>query len=175
MTFSFDGYTVRPITERDRAYLELLIEADDYHRGRMTADFFLQLNPGEDAWAMEDDEHRIVFYFKTSTAVRIALQFADWGGYEATRRNQSALAKGLHWIEGVLRANKFTEILFDTDGGDLRRFAKRRMGFVALETLSKYLTHPHGLGRLPTTSGGKVVSGVVRSEFAADANHERAS
>lgn len=163
MTFAFDGYTVRPITEQDRAYLDLLIEADDYHRGRMTADFFLKLEPGEDAWAIEDDQHRIAFYFKTSTAVRIAIQFADWGSHEASRRNQSALTKSLRWIEGVLRANRFTEILFDTEGGDLRRFAKRRMGFLESPTLSKDLTHSRVLGSLPTNGAGKEVSGVVRS------------
>lgn len=163
MTFTFDGYTVRPITEQDRVFLELLIAADDYHRDRMTADYFLKLNPGEDAWAMEDEQHRIVFYFKTATAVRISLQFADWGGYEASRRNQAALAKGLRWIEGLLRANNFTEILFDTDGDDLRRFAKRRMGFLSVETLTKPLAHPRVMGSLPTTSESEEVSDVVRS------------
>ena len=39
--FHFDQYTVRPITEADRAYIEQLIAADAYHRDRMTAEFFL--------------------------------------------------------------------------------------------------------------------------------------
>ena len=137
--FSFDGYTVRAVGEKDRAFLELLIESDDYHRGRMDADFFLKLQPGEDAWAMEDEEHRVVFYFKTSTAVRIAIQFAAAITMGDRRSNQSALMRGLRWIEGMFRVNRFTEILFDTEGPELARFAKRRLGFTERSVFSKTL------------------------------------
>ena len=33
--FTFDGYTVRPLSEKDRPYLEVQIRADQYHQGRM--------------------------------------------------------------------------------------------------------------------------------------------
>ena len=33
------------------------------------ADFFLKPEPGEDAWALEDHQGMIVFYFKTATAI----------------------------------------------------------------------------------------------------------
>lgn len=137
--FSFDGYTVRAVGEQDRVFLELLIESDDYHRGRMDPDFFLRLEPGEDAWAMEDEEHRVVFYFKTSTAVRIAIQFAAAVTMGDRRSNQSALMRGLRWIEGMFRVNRFTEILFDTEGPELASFAKRRLGFVERSVFSKTL------------------------------------
>lgn len=140
-TFTFDGYTVRAIGEQDRAFLELLIETDDYHRDRMTPDFFLKPQPGEDAWAMEDGEHRVVFYFKTSTVVRIAIQFAAAETLGDRRSNQSALMRGLRWIEGMFRVNRFTEIVFDTEGPELARFAKRRLGFVEASVLSKTI-HP---------------------------------
>lgn len=128
-TFTFDGYTVRPLDERDRPYLDIQIEADVYHRGRMDADYFLQLKPGEDAWALEDEQGRVVFYFKTATAVRLSIQFPSIEGAEDKARNRAGMLKGLAWIEGIFRANRFREILFDTEGVELANFAKRRLGF----------------------------------------------
>lgn len=164
-TFTFEGYSVRPITEQDRSLLEILIEGDDYHRGRMDADFFLKLQPGEDAWALENEREEVVFYFKTSTAVRMAIQFA--AGYSPVERraNQAALMKGLRWIEGLFRANRFREIIFETEGPELTVFAKRHLGFVDAPLLSRTLgrpsdvppTQPEDLGKVPTSrlgSGG---------------------
>ena len=128
-TFTFDGYTVRPLDERDRPYLDIQIEADDFHRGRMTSDHFLQLQPGEDAWAIEDEQGRVVFYFKTATAVRLSIQFPSIEGAGDKARNREGMLKGLAWIEGIFRANGFREILFDTEGIELANFAKRRLGF----------------------------------------------
>ena len=128
-TFTFDGYTVRPLDERDRPYLEFQIEADVYHRDRMDADYFLRLQPGEDAWAIEDERGRVVFYFKTATAVRLSIQFPSIEGAEDKARNREGMLKGLAWIEGIFRANRFREILFDTEGIELANFAKRRLGF----------------------------------------------
>src|SRR5258708_34626599 len=74
--FTFDGYTVRPATEKDRPYLQLQIDADPFHGGRMTADFFLKLQPRGNSWALENADGRSVFYFKTPTAARIPIQRA---------------------------------------------------------------------------------------------------
>jgi hypothetical protein len=156
--FSFDGYTVRPITEQDRPYLTLLIEGDDYHRNKMDADFFLKLQPGEDAWALEDEAGKVVFYFKTATAVRMAIQFADTGSTASRRKNQSALLKGLRWIEALFRANRFREIIFETEGPELTVFAKRHLGFVeatgllslTLESQPAREAQPETLGTVPT-------------------------
>ena len=38
-TYQFDGNTVRPMTEQDRPYLEMQIQADEYHRDKMNAGF----------------------------------------------------------------------------------------------------------------------------------------
>lgn len=157
-TFSFDGYTVRPITEQDRPLLETLIEGDDYHRGRMDADFFLKLQPGEDSWALEDERGEVVFYFKTSTAVRMAIQFCGGNSPAERRGNQAALMKGLRWIEGLFRANRFREIIFETQGPELTVFAKRHLGFVDAPLLSRTLgtplsgseSQPEELGTVPT-------------------------
>ena len=127
--FHFDSYIVRPMGEQDRAYLDTLIEADAYHKGRMTPDYFLELVPGEDAWAIEDEHGKVVFYFKTQTAVRLSLLFAESETPAEKHRNRDAMLRGLAWIEAMLRQNHFREILFDTEGPELRSMAKRRMGF----------------------------------------------
>jgi len=128
-SFTFDGYTVRPLDERDRPYLTQQIAADPYHRDRMDADYFLKLQPGEDAWALEDEHGKVLFYFKTATAVRMSIQFPAIEGDDEKVRNRTAMLKGLAWIEGIFRANRFREILFDTEGMELANFAKRRLGF----------------------------------------------
>jgi hypothetical protein len=127
--FHFDNYVVRPVEERDRVYLEQLIEADPFHVNQMDADFFLKLKPGEDAWALEDERGMVILYFKTQTAVRLSLQFAQADDGPSKTRNRLALLKGMAWIEAQLRANSFREILFQTDGPELAQMAKRRMGF----------------------------------------------
>lgn len=127
--FHFDEYIVRPMGERDREYLDKLIEEDAYHKGRMTPDYFLNLLPGEDAWALEDEQGTVLFYFKTQTAVRVSIQFTGSKTAEEKKRNRNALVKGLAWIETMLRQNHFREMIFDTQGPELERFARRRLGF----------------------------------------------
>lgn len=128
--FHFDGYVVRPVEERDRAYLSDLISNDSYHEDCMDADFFLSLQPGEDAWALEMKETgKVILYFKTQTAARVSLLFSGTDTREDKTRNRLALMKGMAWIEAQLRANSFRQILFDTKGAELMAMAKRRMGF----------------------------------------------
>jgi hypothetical protein len=146
--FHFDNYVVRPIAETDRVYLDSLIEADGYHKDRMSADYFLSLLPGEDAWAMEDEQGNVLFYFKTQTAVRLSLQFTQGETPEEKTRNRVGLLKGMAWIEGMLRQNHFREILFQTDGPQLTAMAKRRMGFrESSGELVREITPPQPLGR----------------------------
>lgn len=141
--FHFDNYVVRPVTEQDREYITLLIENDPFHTGRMDADFFLKLQPGEDAWAIENQHGQVQFYFKTQTACRVSMIFAQGDTSEAKTKNRIALMKGLAWIEAQLIANSFREILFDTEGPELKKMAKRRMGFLeAPNDLRRPLTPP---------------------------------
>jgi len=146
--FHFDQYTVRPMSERDRDYLDTLIEEDAYHKGRMTPDYFLHLVPGEDAWAMEDEKGTVLFYFKTQTAVRVSIQFAGAKTPQERARNRTALTKGLAWIEAMLRQNHFREMIFDTQGKELAAFAKRHLGFRESSCeLIRELAPPTPIGR----------------------------
>lgn len=157
-SFHFDGYTVRPITEQDRPYLQLQIDADDYHRHKMDADFFLKLKPGESAWALEDEQGLIVFYFKNVPVVRMHIQFAVDDRLEAKRRNIDALSRGLAWIMGIFRVARFREIITDPDGPELSLFLRRRLGFVdaprllwtAVSLGSEPKMEPEPLGTVPT-------------------------
>jgi len=156
--FTFGKYTVRPTGERDRAYLSKLIAADPYHADRMNADYFLKLQPGEDSWALEDKDGKVVFYFKTSTAVRMAIQFTETDSLAAKRQNAAALIEGLAWVIGIFRQNRFREVLFDTEGPELHVFAKRHLGFVdapgllslALTSSAAIEIQPEALGMVPT-------------------------
>jgi hypothetical protein len=140
--FHFDTYTVRPVTESDRVYLEALIEADPYHHQQMDADYFLKLRPGEDAWALEDDKGKVLFYFKTQTAVRLSIQFANAETSAEKTHNRIALLKGLAWMEAQLSANGYREILFHTDAPELVAMAKRRMGFREVSGLAREIGLP---------------------------------
>lgn len=145
-TYHFNGYIVRPVTEQDRPYLEMQIQADEYHRERMDADFFLKVLPGESSWALEDKDGRVVFYFKNSPVVRMSIQFTAEADLTGKRRNISGLIRGLAWIEAIFRASLFREIIFDTEGPELQLFAKRHLGFVdAPGLLSRLLSTPEGL------------------------------
>jgi hypothetical protein len=117
------------VEESDRAYLETLIAADVYHCDRMDADFFLKPLPGESSWAVESPQGKVVFYFKNSPCVRMAIQFTGATTLREKAANMDALQKGLAWIEGIFALTRFREILFDTEGPELQTFAKKRLGF----------------------------------------------
>lgn len=148
-TFHFDGYTVRPLTERDRALLTELIEGDPYHRERMTADFFMKLMPGEEACALEDETGHVVFYFKTTTCIRIAIQFQPTRTNLERHRNRRALTRGLQWLQGILREHFFHELITDTEAPELRAYVKKRLGFTEGPLLVRTLHSPIEAPRKP--------------------------
>jgi hypothetical protein len=152
--YQFDGYTVRPMTEQDRPYLGIQIQADQHHRDKMDAAFFLNLLPGESAWALEDKDGRVVFYFKNTPVVRMSIQFTAETGLQGKRRNMAGLIKGLAWIEAIFRASRFREIIFDGDGPELQEFAKSRLGFTdATNLLSRVIPPLEGKESQPRTVG----------------------
>ena len=154
MSFTFGKYLVRPVTERDRDYLTECIAKDEYHRDRFTADFFLKLKPGQDAWALEDEDGKVVFYFRTDPAVRFAIQFTESGTLASKRRNAAAMMEGLAWLVGVLRGNRFHEIITDPDSPELQVFTKRHLGFKELHgQLSLGLTSSAALEMQPEAVG----------------------
>ena len=155
--YRFDGFLVRPITEQDRPYLELQIQADDYHREKVDADFFLHPQPGETSWALEDEDGRIVFYFKNVPVVRMHIQFT------AGRRRATlfGLVRGLAWIEGIFRAARFREIIFDVDNPELEIFAKRHLGFVAQPNLLSRLIPTSETPQMQLRAVGTVPTGTL--------------
>ena len=169
--FHFDGYTVRPVGEWDRVYLESLIQADLYHCDRMDADYFLKPLPGETSWALEDATGTVLFYFKTTPAVRMSIQFTGNDTLKKRTANMEALTKGLAWMEATLAAARFREILFDTEGPELTLFARRRLGFVdASGLMVRGLSMPDAVnappsvvGTVPTNSTSKGDNANVRT------------
>jgi hypothetical protein len=162
-TFQFDGYTVRPVDEKDRDYLATLIAADTYHCDRMDADFFLDPMPGETSWALEDAQGKVIFYFKTTPAVRMAIQFTGNDNPKEREGNRDALMRGLAWLEANLAAANFRQLLFETEGPELTIFARKRLGFVAepglmvrpIATFKPPSVQPTALGTVPTGISGR--------------------
>jgi len=129
--FRFDDYFVRPVEERDRAFIEAQIAKDPYHAGKMDASYFINTFPGEDAWVIENRQGQVVLYFRTKVAARLAMLF----GNQESNENRDALTKGVEWLTQSLAYNRFREIIFDTEGPALKAMAKRRLGFVEESSL----------------------------------------
>jgi len=123
MKLTFDGYTVRPVEERDRAFIRQLA-VDEYHPG-MSADYFLKLVPGEDAWAVENQQGYVVLIFKTKVVCRLSMIF----GNQPQDENRDVLTKGVEWLANTIMHNRFRELIFDTEAPLLRHMAKKRLGF----------------------------------------------
>lgn len=138
----FDNLVVRPCGERDREYLEDLIEADPYHNdGVLAADDFLKLLPGEQAFVVENELGYAVLYFKTATVVRVTMQFIETRNAEDRERNRNILLRGLEWLEGRLRG-RFRELVTQTDSPALTLTLKKRLGFQALPNQLSRLIPP---------------------------------
>lgn len=123
---NFGNYTVRPIAERDRAFLADLIANDPYHRDTVSVGWWYANPPGEDAWAVEDEQGVVVLYFKTQTACRFSLQFVT----NDKRVNWKVLTEGMQWLAQTLSGNGFREIITDSNGPELKAMAVRRLGFL---------------------------------------------
>jgi hypothetical protein len=150
VSFQFEEYTVRPIEERERGFIDQITDADPHHHGIMDADFFLRLAPGEGAWAVEDKKGKVLLYFKTQNAVRLSLQFTT----PDREANREILTQGMAWLEGMFQRNGFQEIIFDTTGRELRLMAKRRLGFrespgELVRALAAGIPHGGSVGLLP--------------------------
>lgn len=123
---SFGNFTVRPLAERDREYLDRLIQNDPYHRDTVNVGWWYNNPPGENAWAVENEKGTVVLYFKTQTACRFSLQFVT----EDKRTNWKVLSEGMDWLAATLTGNGFREIITDSNGPELRAMAQRRLGFL---------------------------------------------
>jgi hypothetical protein len=162
--FSFDEYTVRPAGEQDREHIEHWIASDPFHRNRLDVDYFLSLRPGEECYALENQNGHVVFYFKTQSAVRISIQFGPSTDPASRRSNSIALLKGMRWIEGLLRHHHYREVLFDTEGPQLREFAEKHLGFAGASVMTKTLYHPLPASKMaPRPCGNDCHKGLERT------------
>jgi hypothetical protein len=123
-----NGYTVRLAGEQDRALLTEMIAADAFHADIFEPDDFIKALPGEQCFVIEDENGKVVLYFKTTPAVRIRIQFGASDTKSERERNRKAMIEGLAWLEAGLSAN-FRELIFDTRHRDLTLMAEHRLGF----------------------------------------------
>ncbi len=128
--YRFGPYTLRMATAEDAALAEKWIQADPFHRERVSADFFTKEEPGVGCYVLLDHDGPI-FFFRTENAVRVHIQFADPGLPSSRERNRDALRDGMDWLALQLAARSIYEILFDSNNPILRRMTEKRLSFVA--------------------------------------------
>lgn len=123
--------TIREIREEDKPAIEDWIEADDDHRGKMTAEFFFA--PLALGLAFEDDDGP-VFYVRLDPektgAVRVHIQFGPAAGGLRTAR---MLTEGFFVVRERARMARARALIFDSITPRLREFCRRRFGFTAVE------------------------------------------
>jgi hypothetical protein len=122
---------------------------------------------------------KVLLYFKTQTAVRVGMLFAQADTRLEKAGNATALIQGLAWLEAILRGNGFREILFDSEGPELQSFAKQKLGFVEthgllsrpLATFPAQDMQQRDVGTVPTSTKESGVTANVRLESTADRYH----
>ena len=124
---------VRPLTEEDRQILESSIEKDEYHKDKMTSDFFYDKRAISTVYQIDE---KPVMYVKGSTALRLDIQFCD----NSDRRNNAEALKKLSEIIDTAKNNGFSELIFNTDSPLLKAFCCKHFGFSEVSgELRKYL------------------------------------
>jgi hypothetical protein len=123
-----NGYTVRIAGEQDRALLDEMISNDAFHVGLFTPDFFTTPRPGETCFAIEDEQGKVVLYFKTTPAIRVHIQFGKHDTKDDRARHRAAMIEGLAWLEAGVGEN-YREVIFDTRHRELILLAEHRLGF----------------------------------------------
>lgn len=126
--YRFGPYTLRMATEADRALCAKWIEQDDWHKGKMDPDFFLEEEPGVGCYVLEDCDGPILF-FRTENTVRVHMQFDGRVNSASRERNREALLTGMDWLAMQLAAKSVVEMTFDSENPLLRASACKRLGF----------------------------------------------
>lgn len=99
---------------RYRELIEQAVSADPFHVGRVDPEFFATAGPGEQCWALEDEKGYVIFFLKTQVACRLHIQFGPAATAVEKARNRDAMILGVEWMEGVLQASGYREMIFDT-------------------------------------------------------------
>ena len=114
--------TERPIEASDGAPLAASIAHDEYHKDA-TVEFFVA--PGTEC-NVYSDESGIILFARCSKALRIDIQFVS---NSDKKRNFRAMLGGFSALAVKARENGFSEVIFQTDNPELKKFCIRTFGF----------------------------------------------
>lgn len=142
--FEFDGYTLRPVEERDRALLEQWISRETAHAGHLTPDFYIGR-----AYALEDGNGYVLLFLRTDVTARLHMEFSEATTTCSRARMVEALSSGFDWLAARLRGNGIEEMVFDSQSRSLRIFATHTLGFEAMPNDLRRSTAPRAAKKAP--------------------------
>jgi hypothetical protein len=119
----------RATRETDREQLEAMIAADDDHRGRCKADFWLPKKTEDDSnktkngatlcLAFEDDKG-VVFFLRLEKILRVHTQFGT-----DKIRTARALIELNGWLDREARQYGYIQVIWDSVSASLIKFAEK--------------------------------------------------
>jgi hypothetical protein len=127
--FTFNELTLRPATEDDRELCQRWIDADPDHRGKITADFFLEGEAGVECMVLVDKWGQPRFFFRQQRALRIHMQFPPNTTSEERTKTREALTFGFGWLKHIASRHGYRELIFESTVVPLMNFCKNRFGF----------------------------------------------
>jgi hypothetical protein len=112
----------RKITEADCPQINAAIEADPFHAGKGTSEFFFE--PFSEAFAVGDSEGDVM-YVRISRALRVNAVFAG-----DARRNKEVMTNLAKVLAKQAEDSGFREVVFTSENPKLRAFGET-IGFAA--------------------------------------------
>src|SRR5271157_1219879 len=128
----------RKLVPEDRELLDLMIDKDADHKGKIASDFFLAAPEQSIVLAVEDKAGTAMFLRfdlepETKTA-RTHIQFRE----DEEHRTGKALYKGFPWAAKLLYGIGVRRMIFDTINPRLASFCERLWGFKRIEGSDDY-------------------------------------
>lgn len=115
--------TDRFIEPSDLTLLEFSLAKDEHHKGTRPEFFFQH---GTVCKVYEDDQG-VALFVRGSKALRLDLQYVS---NEDTKRNMKVMLEGFDKLAQKAKDNGFSEVIFNTNSEMMKRFCKKRFGFV---------------------------------------------
>ena len=116
---------IRKANEEDKQRIAEMIDADVWHAGKGSADYFFE--DGSECMAVEEKGH--TFYVRIARALRINAIFDP----EKKSKNARMLIKFTPALAEMARQSGFKEMIFSTENPELAKF-EERLGFLPAPT-----------------------------------------
>ena len=111
----------REVSETDRSQISDWIAADEDHRNKCDADFWLAKEPGVKLFAVEDSCGTI-FYVRGESLLRLHIQFAP----DQKVRTAKAIDEFTELISAGAKKQNYKQLIFESTVAPLVRFLNKR-------------------------------------------------